>query len=254
MSWFTFSQCLMCKRWPMESICTDCRRRLTGLVARCGHCALPKHTSEAQAKWAHGAHEFAWTQAVARVDYAPPFDDWVLRLKFGGDWGLARHMGRLMRECPASQRLLAAADWVLPLPLSLNRLRERGYNQAAWLARQWMGSSPRLKPTWLVKQHHTQAQAQADRAQRWEQLQGSMALCPDASERLRGSRVLLVDDVMTTGATLDVASRCLLQAGVRRVDVVVFARTPMAAPPSDADRGPNVSYCSGSAANSTQYR
>jgi predicted amidophosphoribosyltransferase len=81
---------------------------------------------------------------------------------------------------------------------------------------------------WLVKVRDTAAQAQADRTQRWKQLQGSMAIGRAHQAALQGARVLLVDDVMTTGATLEAASRCALHAGAVRVDVVVFARTPQA--------------------------
>jgi ComF family protein len=225
--WKNWSQCKVCRRWPTATLCQDCQERHAKWVSRCPHCAQDLHQGGAG-----GTHQCAqphlWTQASARVDYAFPFDGWVKRMKFAGDWTLAALMGRLMRDDPASQRLLDAADWVLPLPLSVQRLRERGYNQAAQLARHWCGRDPRLKLTWLVKTQHTPAQAQAQREQRWRQLQGSMRLTARATQHVRGRRVLLVDDVMTTGATLDVASSCVLDAGARQVDVAVFARTPAA--------------------------
>ncbi len=119
-------------------------------------------------------------------------------------------------------------DWVLPVPISRQRLSERGYGQAAWLARQWCGHDRRLQVNWLQKWQHTCAQARADRDTRWAQLQGTMGLRPGVHAHVRGTRVLLVDDVMTTGATLEVATQSLLEAGAHRVDVAVFARTPAA--------------------------
>jgi ComF family protein len=160
-------------------------------------------------------------------------DQWVKRLKFSGDWALAIDMARLMRESPELEHQRKQADWILPMPVSRERLIERGYNQAAWLAKQWCGRDHRLKVHWLVKIRHTGAQAQAHRAQRVSHLQGSMALNENAWAAMRGAQVLLVDDVMTTGATLEVASACVLQAGATRVDVAVFARTP---PTLDATR------------------
>ncbi len=221
MFWHHWSQCQICQRWPTLSICPDCHARHAPLQPRCERCAQPL--------LGHGATcegHFAWTQASARVDYAAPFDGWVKRLKFAGEWTLAREMAQLMRECPRAQALLSEADWVLPVPISRQRLQERGYSQAAWLARQWCGRDPRLQVHWLHKWQHTPAQARTDRATRWRQLQGTMALGPDGVPRVRGARVLLVDDVLTTGATLDVASQCLLAAGAREVHVAVFARTP----------------------------
>lgn len=223
MFWHHWSQCQICQRWPTRSICADCHERHARLQARCPRCAQPVQ--------GHGPAcegPFSWTQVSARVDYVAPFDAWVKRLKFSGEWWLALEMANLMRECDHAQTLLASADWVLPIPISRQRLMERGYSQAAWLARQWCGRDPRLKVHWLQKWQHTPAQARADRATRWHQLQGTMGLAPDATSRVRGARVLVVDDVLTTGATLQVATQCLLAAGASQIDVAVFARTPAA--------------------------
>jgi ComF family protein len=166
------------------------------------------------------------------VDYQFPVDRWVKRLKFSGDWSLASDMARLMRESPELERMRGQADWIIPVPVSRQRLIERGYNQAAWLARQWCGRDTRLNVHWLIKTRHTPAQAQAHRAQRLSHLRDSMALRAQALTALQGARVLLIDDVLTTGATLTAASACVLQAGAAQVDVAVFARTPQ--PQDDA--------------------
>lgn len=222
-----WSQCLICRRWPVATLCPECRSRHTGLKRRCPHCALALTDDAAPGVHPNCLANLGWNTASARVDYAAPFDGWVKRLKFAGDWQLARTMGQLMRECPLSQALLAQADWVLPMPLSAQRLRERGYNQAAWLARQWCGADRRLQVGWLVKHRHTPAQAQTDRAHRWAQLRGALTLHAPACPRISGARVLLIDDVLTTGASLQVATECVIQAGASRVDVAVFARTPV---------------------------
>ncbi len=168
------------------------------------------------------------------MDYGPPCDQWIKRLKFGADWTQARDLARLLDECSPAKRLRSLADLILPMPISDLRLRERGYNQSTLLAQHWCGRDPRLRIDWLIKHRHTPAQAQADRTQRLQQLEGTLSWgTPTRLDHLRGARVLLIDDVMTTGATLDVASRLLLQAGVSQVDVVVFARTPL----QERDRG-----------------
>ena len=229
MIWRSWSTCQICRRWPMPTLCEVCRRRHAALVPRCPHCA--QQVGPGGEGWPSPhtcARDFAWHQAAARTDYVPPMDLWVKRLKFAGDWPLAREMGRLMRECPLAEELRLQADWILPMPVSPQRMLERGYNQAAWLARQWCGRDARVRVHWLLKVRDTAAQAQADRTRRWQQLQGSMAIGRAHQAALQGARVLLVDDVMTTGATLEVATRCALRAGAVRVDVVVFARTPEA--------------------------
>ena len=211
----------------MPTLCEACRERHASLVDRCAHCALPLHTPQPMAGSTHVcAVRHAWQQAVARVDYEPPMDQWIKRLKFAGDWAVAEIMGYLMKDCAMAESLRQRVDWILPLPLSPSRLRARGYNQSAWFAKQWCGRDKRLKVNWLVKARDTAPQAQADRATRLTHLEGSMRIASAHHNAMQGASVLLVDDVMTTGATLDVAARCVLAAGAAQVHVAVFARTP----------------------------
>ena len=157
-------------------------------------------------------------------------DQWIKRLKFAGDWTVAEVMGHLMKDCRMAETLRKRADWILPLPLSPSRLRARGYNQSAWFAKQWCGRDARLKPDWLVKVRETAPQAQTDRATRLTQLQGSMTVDPSHHPDLQGARVLLVDDVMTTGQTLMACAQALQLASPQAIHAVVFARAQSWAP------------------------
>lgn len=240
MSWLNWTTCKVCLRWPNPVLCTGCRRRWGQLAMRCPYCAEPIHPNHAGQNDCRHPHH--WTEAAARMDYGPPCDEWIKRLKFGGDWTQARDLARLLDECDHARHLRAQANLILPVPVSDQRLRERGYNQAALLARHWCGTDPRLRIDWLRKHRHTPAQAMAHRAQRLQQLQGTLGWSASTQARvLRGARVLLIDDVMTTGATLDVATRFLLQAGAARVDVAVFARTPGSPAPPALPLGSQVS-------------
>jgi ComF family protein len=161
---------------------------------------------------------------VAAVDYAYPWAGMVGHYKFQADPAWAPTLARLLQSTPWAEPLIDAADWVLPIPLSAQRLRERGFNQALLLARAL--APDKTDATLLLRLHDTQAQSGLGRAQRLRNLQGALAVDPLRASSLQGRSVLLVDDVMTTGATLQAAATALRQAGASAVSALVFARTP----------------------------
>jgi ComF family protein len=161
---------------------------------------------------------------VAAVDYAYPWAGIVGQYKFQADPAWAPTLARLLHSTPWAEPLMDAADWVLPIPLSAHRLRERGFNQALLLAR--ILAPAKTDATLLLRLHDTQAQSNLGRAQRLRNLQGALAVDPLRVAALQGRSVLLVDDVMTTGATLQAAALALRQAGASTVSALVFARTP----------------------------
>lgn len=160
---------------------------------------------------------------LAAVDYAYPWAGALADFKFKGDPGWAGTLATLMRSTPGVESALQSADVVLPVPLSTDRLRERGYNQSALLAQQL--ARPKADALTLLRVHATKAQSGLPRAQRLRNLRGAFAVEPARAAALRGRRVVLVDDVMTTGATLHAATEALHQAGVAHVIAVVLART-----------------------------
>ena len=122
--------------------------------------------------------------------------------------------------------LVAEADLVTAVPLHWRRLLKRRYNQAALLAGALARTREGLafRPDLLVRTRATPSQGRLTRRQRQQNLRGAIALNPARRDEAKDRRVLLVDDVMTTGATLEACSRVLLKAGARRVDVLVLAR------------------------------
>jgi ComF family protein len=147
----------------------------------------------------------------------------VHKLKYGDRQELAIAMGGMMTAAAAD--LLADASVIVPVPLHWTRLWQRRFNQAAALA-DVIGrrSGLPVEPSLLRRRKRTLRQVGLTRSQRQENLQGAFVVPDDIKPSLRGQRVLLVDDVMTTSSTANAASRVLLKAGAASVDVVTFAR------------------------------
>lgn len=160
---------------------------------------------------------------IAALPYAYPWDGLIQRLKFQAEPGLAGVLAPLMLQAPGAQAMLAGADRLLPMPLGLRRLAQRGYNQAHELARRL--DARRADPHLLLRTRDTAPQSGLGRAERLRNVEGAFAPDPARAHELRGRRVILVDDVMTTGASLQAAAAALRQAGVQAVGALVLART-----------------------------
>ncbi|HBR14915.1 MAG TPA: hypothetical protein DD723_05140 [Candidatus Omnitrophica bacterium] len=116
-------------------------------------------------------------------------------------------------------------DMVVPIPLSATRLRERGYNQAWLLAKGVTSAYPiALDSRLLIRVRHTPNQAQLHEKERWTNIQGAFKI--KNSKRVAGKNILIVDDLLTTGATASEAARVLKEAGAKRVGVLTLATTP----------------------------
>ena len=219
------SQCAVCHAWPSQRVCNACVARFAQPVARCRRCALQVPAGETEC----GAcilQPPIFDACVAAVDYAYPWVDALADFKFRADPGWAGTLATLMRSTPWVEPAMEAADRVLPVPLSVQRLGERGFNQSALLARRLAGV--KVDTGTLLRLHATEAQSSLPRAQRLRNLQGAFAMEPGRAAALRGQRVVLVDDVMTTGATLHAAALALREAGAAHITAVVLARTPRA--------------------------
>ena len=165
---------------------------------------------------------FARARAVTTYDEGPA-RHLVQRLKYADRLDLAPAMARWMAR--AGAELTAEADMVVPVPLHRWRLWARRFNQAALLA-QGVAHQCGLPyaPLALTRVRRTRPQVGLTREARAANVQGAFRLARDAGPQVSGARVLLVDDVLTSGATLNAAARVLLRAGAARVDVLTFAR------------------------------
>lgn len=191
--------------------CRRCGLR-TGLpVAACGACLREPPPFE---------------HTVCAADYGFPWDRLIADFKFNAREDLAGPLAQLLHEAVQASAS-PAPDLVLPVPVSPERLVERGYNQAWELARRAARLQGRpARHDVLLRPLATAHQAELTRAQRQRNLAAAFMVDPRERGALQGRRVVLVDDVMTTGATAREAARTLLRAGTAAVDLWMLARTP----------------------------
>lgn len=153
----------------------------------------------------------------------------IHQLKYQGRLALVPPMGRMLRDTFQQYWHARRVDLVVPIPLHPQRLRRRGFNQAALLLRAWQQATPDAAPApggredILVRVRRTPPQTGLKRRQRRQNIRGAFRVID--REGLQGQRLLLLDDVFTTGATVEEAARMLLAAGAAAVDVLTFART-----------------------------
>lgn len=217
------------RRDPLCGGCWDGVRRLQPpLCSRCGHPGVPGLEAGPGSRDAAPAREcaacaadpppFHWARAAA--EYTGPLREALHALKFRGKVALARPLAALLLEQCASARP-ARLDAVVPVPLAPTRERERGFNQATLLAapvaRVW--ATP-LRPRWLARQRETAPQSDLGADRRRANVRGAFAAPPAVAAR----HVVIVDDVVTTGATVAECARALLAARAASVGVLSVAR------------------------------
>lgn len=165
-----------------------------------------------------------YTRARAVARFADgPVRQLVHRLKYHDRIDLAGPLGGWMAR--AGSELLDAADLLVPVPLHRRRLMWRQFNQAQALAAA-IGRARNMKvePHLLVRVKRTTPQIGLSRAQRASNVQGAFVVPDEAKPFVQSRAIVLIDDVLTSGATINAAARALLRAGAARVDVLVFAR------------------------------
>ena len=229
------SLCAVCRGWGRGRICGDCVARFAPRIRRCSGCALevPSGAAAADGTGLCGAclsEPPPYERTSAAVTYGYPWDRLIGNLKFHGALDLAPALVRLMLDSPhalASAQAVDRTTILLPVPLSRQRLRERGFNQAWELARRLARSlALEADARLLLRVKDAPHQLALPPAERAANVRGVFAVEPMRRAELQGRDVLLVDDVMTTGATAAEISRVLLLAGAARVAVWVVARTP----------------------------
>jgi len=220
--------CLLCDE-PADAempICVACETELPWLGEHCVTCALPLVAAGLTCGECL-LEPPAFEQVVAPWLYGFPVDSLITRFKHNAKWPfghlLADVLGQNLQH--RFDEGLPRPEALLPVPLAGKRLRRRGFNQAAMLAR-WLSQSLDLpcEEQVLRRVKETDAQQDLDAKARKRNLRNAFNLMPDA--QIKDRHLALVDDVLTTGATAQALARLLMNAGAARVDVYCLARTP----------------------------
>ncbi len=192
---------------PLGGIPLDGQRQM-----RCGACL---------------AEAPAFDATLVAGDYAAPLDQLVLRLKFGGQLALATLFAQLLHQAALRQPGFLLPDLLCPVPLGPRRLAERGFNQALEVAKPLarMLELP-LHGALMQRVRETQAQSGLAPGERGRNIAQAFTLAPQARLLVRGRHIGIVDDVMSSGQTLDELAATLKRFGAARVSNLVFARTP----------------------------
>ncbi|WP_338742575.1 ComF family protein [Pseudomonas sp. KK18] len=228
--WLKSNQtCLVCDEssGTADPVCSACETELPWLMEHCEVCALPLPATGLVCGQCL-KQPAAFKQVVAPWTYSFPIDSLISRFKHQARWPLGHLLAHLLGQFLQHRyedAALARPDCLLPVPLARKRLRERGFNQAAMLAR-WLNED--LNIPWdehlLSRPRETVAQQDLDARTRKRNLHQAFALADDA--QVKGRHLALIDDVLTTGATASSLARLLMDAGARQVDVYCLARTP----------------------------
>ncbi len=228
------SSCALCGAAGRETLCAPCHKRFyTRQHRRCIQCALPMPVTGKELRCGTCLKDRpAFDATIVATDYFAPSDQLALALKFGGDLRLAPLLARLIFDAtrrnpvPGSDVQLPMPILLAPVPLGLARLQERGFNQALEIARP-LGKLMDIpvQPRLLERKKETEAQSALPVGARARNVRSAFALPFAAMDQVRGLHVGIVDDVMTTGATLNEVAIVLKRHGARRVTNLVFART-----------------------------
>jgi ComF family protein len=215
-------RCLLCGAHGADGIdlCADCAAELPRNRSCCARCALPLATPAAMCGECQRRAP-PWDAAWAPFRYGWPLDRLESRYKFGADLAAGRVLSALWLREPCPIKL---PQLLLSVPLHHSRLRRRGYNQALELARPLArAAGVPLRHDALLRRRSTAAQTELDATARRRNVHGAFALREGMT---LPAHVAILDDVMTTGATLAECARVLRRGGVQQIDVWALARAP----------------------------
>lgn len=227
------AQCALCGIGCPQVLCSPCRAQYLGqgreqLRARCRQCANPLADIEVALLCGRCLRQRpAYDATVTAFDYAAPVDQLPLQLKFDARLALAPLLAELLHVAIQQQQEWDAPQLLCPVPLGPARLAERGFNQALEIARPLarLLDTP-LQPRLALRVRETRAQSGVAPQERRANLAHAFAIAPEHEAVLQGCHVGIVDDVMSSGHTVNALAAACKRAGAVKVSILVVARTP----------------------------
>lgn len=227
--WLVFRPtCLLCLDVVQEgslNICADCKKDLPWIIQGCSCCNLPLQHEGVCGQCLK--EQPYYDKVVAPWRYEFPIAQLITRFKHHQQWPLGHLLAALLTEQLEQQynHGLAKPDCLIPVPISKERFKQRGFNQAEMLA-QWLHKSLSLNINnhALTRIINTPSQQKLSAMQRRNNLKNAFQI--NDKTNLQNLHIAIVDDVVTTGTTVNILSKLLKQLGVRRIDIYCIARTP----------------------------
>ena len=201
------------------SVCRPCYEELPWISPGCTTCGIPLPEDGTLPLCESCQRQPpVLDRCQALFDYHAPVDQWICGLKFHGDLTLAKLLGQLLAErVPDGNNTL-----LVPVPLHPRRLRERGFNQALEIARPLRRRGYIIDPHCCSRTLHTPPQSSLPAKARRHNLRDAFRV----HHQVTGKNIVLIDDVFTTGSTLNTLAACLREAGAAHIEAWVIARTP----------------------------
>lgn len=205
-------------------LCHRCRERLPWTAYSCKRCARPLADDDAETCGSCDNQDIYFDRTFAPFLFDQFIREAIYEFKFNGKLNYGMLLARLLARY-VRQRQLEAPDMLVPVPLYHKRLRKRGFNQALKVARV-LGKSIHCPVSFkdVRRIRETQEQMELPAAQRYANVRNAFALRTSRSP-FNGKRVAVIDDVMTTGNTVNEMAKCLRRAGAKEIHVWVIART-----------------------------
>ncbi len=226
------SPCALCHSDSSDGICDDCYHRYFSVQCpRCSKCAnaLPFHDPENENLLCGDCvKKFpSFDETIVAIDYEPPLDQLVHLLKFHANLSMAPIMGKLIVKAIGKNRRPVCPDFLIAVPLGKRRLIERGFNQSLEIAKTLSRSlKANLVFDLVERNRETEKQSTISFKERKKNVRNAFGIVEANRHLIDNSHIGIIDDVMTTGDTLEEIAALLKKAGAARITNFVFARTP----------------------------
>lgn len=228
------TSCIGCKEFQTATICHKCRKRLKdSQIHRCAQCAIPTVPNQRN------------HLCIDCMIKKPSYDSTLCLESYGGFLTEAIHSYKYQHQIAIAHGLMDAwleihpkeqqdsepVDWMLPIPMSQQKLHQRGFNQS-WELCKIFSKKLKIKTNWKIlnRIHIDGNQATSSKEERAQRLINVFSINPNKIELIKNKRIVLIDDVMTTGATLSVVAKLLKDFGAQSVHNWVILRTPNKSP------------------------